>query len=147
MKICDLYYGRFQCIFYCVCHFQRKWISSLAHFYVFSAKICSELMILIKPDFWARLKMFFRTKKFRTFSLVFRPNLLPKSYRVAIMPLRAQTLTDGCINNIYVPYGCTYAMCLFYEIIVLNMENILYTQIMQKFYVYLPLFVLNQDYL
>ena len=38
-------------------------------------------------------------------------------------------------------------MCLFYEIIVLNMENILYTQIMQKFYVYLPLFVLNQDYL
>ena len=81
------------------------------------------------------LKCFFRKKKFGKFSLIFRPNFLPKSYRAAIGPPWVQNVPDGCKTDISVPYVCTYGVRFFYEFILLRKENILDTQIMKKFHV------------
>ena len=37
--------------------------------------------------------------------------------------------------SVFVPYVCTYGVRLFYESVLLNMENILDTQIVKKFHV------------
>ena len=89
------------------------------------------LTILMKPGFWARIKMFFLKKKICWILLDFSTKFPTK----IIGPLYGPSVPDGCKNDISVPYGCTYGVRLFYEIKLLIKENILDTQIIKKFHV------------
>ena len=48
-------------------------------------------------------------------------------------PPQCISVPVGGKNYTSVPYVCTYGVRLFYEFVLLNMENILDTQIMKKF--------------